>query len=104
MKPQVHPLTSIVVTIVKPTSGSDVPGGGAFKTYGKCNTGGCTYTAQATDGTNTYTGTATTPPPGNQWAFNFTGCPVNVELTLTVTATDAGGSGSSSVEFTCTSP
>lgn len=105
---QVHPDSSIAVTIDTPANNSNVPGGGTFTTYGFCSpNAGVTKSAKVTDGTNQWNG-ETAPVIGHmppyQWAFKFTGLPLNVQLQLTVSAHDnMGDMGSDTITITCVS-
>ena len=77
----------------------NVPGCGGFQAYGKRQYAGSRLAASVTDETHTWPGTPAKPPGGEDWAFNFSGLPTNVDLLLTVTETYQGTGGLQSKGF-----
>jgi hypothetical protein len=101
-------MATITDEITIPTSG-DVTGNGRFTSYGNYTVSpsmGATVTAwisNASTGTLVVNGTSTTPPPGYNWAFKFSGLSLNVEYYENVEVTAADNTTNTvQVEITCT--
>ncbi len=95
------------VTISYPTAG-DVPGGGAFYTWGTTD-GECPGGIDAMvifEPTPFPGADAPPPPPPCTWSFRFEGLPVGVPGKLIVRCLDAEGGemDSSNVDITCVPP